>query len=37
VLPITDLESATDGTRLWQQPHHNEFRAIAEERCAKLI
>ncbi len=36
VLPIEDLPSATDGTRLWQQPHHNEFRRIAEERCVKI-
>ncbi len=36
VLPIIDLPSATDGTRLWQQPHHNEFRRIAEERCVKI-
>lgn len=37
VLPITDLPSATDGTRLWQQPNHNEYRFLAEERCSKLI
>lgn len=37
VLPIYDLPSATDGTRLWQQPHHNEFRFIAENRCGIII
>ncbi len=37
VLPIEDLPSATDGTRLWQQPEHNEFKRIAQERCGKII
>lgn len=37
VLPITDLPSATDGTRLWQQPHHNDYRFLAEQRCEKLL
>lgn len=37
VLPIEDLPSATDGTRLWQQPHHNQFKQIAEERCREIL
>ncbi len=37
VLPIYDLPSATDGTRLWQQPVHGEYKQIAEERCALLV
>lgn len=37
ILPIYDLPSATDGTRLWQQPKHVEYKQIAEERCAKLV
>lgn len=37
VLPITDLPSASDGTRLWQQPKHNEYRQIAEERAQSVV
>ncbi len=37
VLPVLDLPSATDGTRLWQQPEHQQFKQIAEERCKMLI
>lgn len=37
VLPIYDLPSASDGTRLWQQPHHNQFKQLAEERCQKIL
>ncbi len=37
VLPIEDLPSATDGTRLWQQPEHNQFKQLAEERCRLLL
>lgn len=37
VLPIYDLPSATDGTRLWQQPQHVEYKQIAEERCRGII
>lgn len=36
ILPIYDLPSASDGTRLWQQPQHNEYRQIAEARCRGL-
>jgi len=37
ILPITDLPSASDGTRLWQQPKHWDYKAIAEERCRGII
>lgn len=37
VLPIIDLPSASDGTRLWQQPKHWDFKALAEERCSKMV
>lgn len=37
ILPIVDLPSATDGTRLWQQPEHNNFRFLAEARCRDIL
>ncbi len=37
ILPIDDLPSAFAQDRLWLQPHHNEFRFLAEERCKKLL
>lgn len=36
VLPIVDLPSAYDDSRLWRQPNHNEFKKLAEERCKNL-
>lgn len=37
ILPIYDLPSASDGTRLWQQPEHNEYRQITEERAQSVL
>lgn len=34
---IIDLPSASDGSRLWQQPHHVSFKELAESRCATLL
>lgn len=37
ILPITDLPSAWGDDRLWRQPEHGQFKALAEERCNKII
>lgn len=36
-LPIFDLPSAYDESRLWRQPDHNNYKAVAEERCSRLV
>lgn len=36
VLPIRDLPSAYDETRLWRQPQHINFKLLAEERCKQI-
>lgn len=36
ILPIQDLESAYNMTRLWRQPEHGIFKSLAEERCERI-
>ncbi len=37
VLSIIDLPSAYAEDRLWRQPEHNQFKEIAQQRCAPLV
>jgi len=36
LLPIQDLPSAYNDSRLWRQPNHLEFKSIAEQRCKTI-